>query len=86
MLLRRRWPKVERERRTKKKKFGGMYIIGQGSSKNFSPRFLCRLTALINGYSKIINAVKRQRNLGLEEFIQEPEIRARKPKMCILQI
>ena len=38
------------------------------------PRFLCRLTALIilllpfkrlNGNSKIINAVKRQRNLGL---------------------
>ena len=35
-----------------------------------SPRFLCRLTALImllllNGNSNIINAVKRQRNLGL---------------------
>jgi hypothetical protein len=48
-----------------------VYIILQ-SSRNCiwacSPRFLCRLTALIillNGYSKIINAVKRQRNLGL---------------------
>ena len=35
-----------------------------------SPRFLCRLTAFIklNGYSNFINAVKRQRNLGLRLY------------------
>jgi hypothetical protein len=36
-----------------------------------SPRFLCRLTAFIklNGYSNFINAIKRQRNLGLTKRV-----------------
>ena len=44
----------------------------QGDKGNacISPRFLCRLTAFIklNGYSNFINAVKRQRNLGLRLY------------------
>jgi hypothetical protein len=52
MLLRRRWPKVEREKKKIKKIWRNVYY----------------------------------RTRKLEEFIQEPEIRARKPKMCILQI
>ena len=57
MLLRRRWPKVEREREREREK---------------KEEEIWR------------NVYYRTRKL--EEFIQEPEIRTRKPKMCILQI